>query len=264
MVDKSNANSTIDFLISENNSLRNAIIDNVNGTITKEQLQRLVQYDDLNDVTNVSNVWWFNRKHRRVTKRSSHKCPVEQLHTELTADRVVKALRKHDYVIDERKSDYALNLVAIRTEHPINAFVDVLAVVYWYRGKRVLRSFDITTDASLGEYALAPGQYVDCFELRNYRGQYNAVCQKWNSTVKAITSKQGIAHDVTYGFNSNRHCSIVSAQKRDKIYKIEPHSALNQIVRDNDDFNEVTSLCTKHSHLFGNSFTYTLLLAGDI
>lgn len=274
--DKSNNSSSLEAVIEENNTLRQAIHDTITGKISTEQLKRTIGYDETLDEQYISTQWWFAPKVTRQTANKDRDNSRDQFAVNLTAERIQTVFSSKGYAFDSRKQDYAINIVGIRnTDATANVFNDWLWLSYWYRGHLVEKVYNITTDPgsywltqqplnSAGTAILVPGQYKDLYHIRKHRGEYDAVCQKWDTSVKVYRDKDkdGIL-DFTAPIGTAGGINIHRASKVQKLYKIDSHSAGCQVFQDPTDFNEFMAVCYKHKDAFSNSFTYTLLTQKD-
>lgn len=261
MIDKSNGNATIDALINNNGELTQAIFKHAQGLISDDRLYQIIGYSKHNEGKFVPKQWWYERKHFR---NSGSVCPSAQLRFVITPQLLQQICRDKQYNFDDRKQDFTVNLFAIHLDVADNVFVDILAVVYWYRGKHVLRMFDIACDPSLAtKPMLAYGHYQQIFHVTNYRGKYDALCQKWGSTVSIIDCN-GAIHQQTYGLLNNASINLICAQQVANVYMIDPFCAGQHIIRDRDEFDTLISLCRKHVRQHGSDINYTVLSHKDL
>lgn len=269
---KSNSSPTLETVINENHNLRQTIYDAIHGNITQEQLARAINYDKQLDKQFISAQWWFAPKIQRTTANKSGDNPRSEFEQRISIQAIKSIFANKQYWFDERKQDYAINIVGIRNQDTTtNIFNDWIWVCYWYRGHSVERLYNVTTDPgsywlankmgdATGTAILVPGQYRDTFQIRKHRGQYDALCQKWDTTVKVYRDgdKDGTL-DFDAPIGTAEGINIHRADRVHKIFKIDAHSAGCQVFQDPSDFNDFMSICYKHRDTFGNSFTYTLL-----
>lgn len=220
---------------------------------------------EANDGTTIETQWWFSPK--VVTAAQVEK---------YSAANIIKVFANKHYKFDDRKLDYVVNIVGIRSNNSqVNAFNDHLWLGYWLNGKLVEKVYSITTDPGsywltqkplnvAGCAILVPGQYIDKYTIRKHRGEYDAVCQKGDTSVKVYrdADKDGKL-DFNVPIASAGGINIHRASKTDKLYTVDSHSAGCQVFQDPRDFNEFMDVCYKHKQHFTNSFTYTLLVEND-
>lgn len=273
---KSNGSSALETIIQENAALRQAIHDTIVGKTSTEQLKRLIDFDEDNDAQYIGAQWWFAPKITRQTDNKDRDNSRDEFIAKLTTANIKAVFAKKGYVFDDRQKDYVVNIVGIRSNSPVtNVFNDFLWLGYWYRGHQVEKVYNITTDPgsywltqqplnSEGTAILVPGQYKDKYSIRKHRGVYDALCQKWDTSVKVYrdADKDGkLDFDAKVGTAGG--INIHRADKVDKLYKVDSHSAGCQVFQDPSDFNEFMSVMYKHRDNFENSFTYTLLTEKD-
>ncbi len=274
--DKSNSSASLDAVIEENNTLRQSIHDTIVGKTTTDQLKRVIGYDDSLDNQYISTQWWFAPRVTRTTTSKVRSNPRDEFASKLTAANIAKIFAAKGYAFDSRKQDYAINIVGIRSNDATsNVFNDWLWLSYWYRGHLVEKTYNITTDPggywlsqqplnSSGTAILVPGQYKDLYHIRKHRGEYDAVCQKWDTTVRVYRDRDKDGElDFDAPVGTAGGINIHRASKVQKLYKVDSHSAGCQVFQDPSDFNEFMSVCYKHRDAFSNSFTYTLLTQKD-
>jgi len=176
------------------------------------------------------------------------------------------------------KGNYNLNIIGVRS--PIkeaNNFDDYMLVIYKKFDRWVIDEFQITTDAGLywlehpmnkkGTALLVPNQYRSTYKIDGHgTTRYEALCQRLaNVEVYRDNNKDQILDfdDVTkeWGmFGINIHRSHPYHEKE----HVDKYSAGCQVFKSLYDFNDFMALCNTSSRLYGNSFTYTLLLESDL
>ena len=179
-------------------------------------------------------------------------------------------LNSNGYTIYSRP--YQLNIVGVRSiSTEANKFDDQIHVFYMTeKGIWNYHIFDATTDPgtywlknpmqSKGTAILAQGQYLDAYGIGLHRGKYKALVQ-----TKPVTIIRDYDRDALLDFNNgmtitglfgiNIHRAAVSG----RTVAVDKYSAGCQVFADAKDFNNFMSLCEKHSLLYGNKFTYTLI-----
>ncbi len=274
--DKSNSSSALETIIRENSNLRQSIHDVIVGKSTIEDLKSAIDYQDDIDDQFISTQWWFAPKITRETETKQRDDSRNSFISKITGTNIKSIFAQKGYKFDGRTKDYVVNIVGVRTsDSATNVFNDFLWLGYWYRGHLVEKVYNITTDPggywlsqqplnSAGTAILVPGQYADKYTIRKHRGEYDALCQKWDTTVRVYrdNDKDGkLDFDAKIGTAGG--INIHRASKVDKLYKVDSHSAGCQVFQDPRDFNEFMSVCYKHRDHFENEFTYTLLTERD-
>jgi hypothetical protein len=194
------------------------------------------------------------------------------------------ALTKIQQVFAEKKyafftkGNYNLNIIGVRSPIKVaNSFDDTMLVIYKKYDKWVIKEYPITTDAGLywlehpmnkkGTALLVPNQYRSTYKIDGHgTTRYEALCQRLASVeVYRDDNKDQILDfdDVTkewgmFGINIHRSHPY---HDRDTVDK---YSAGCQVFQNIHDFKEFMTLCNTSSNLYGNSFTYTLLLESDL
>ena len=167
---------------------------------------------------------------------------------------------------------YELNIVGLRSKSKVpNRFDDELHVFYktsplhWE-----YHVFRITTDPGTfwlknpmqpqGTAILAEGQYKDAYMLGLHRGQYKALVQHKPITIMRDYDRNAVLDFYNgkkergeYGINIHR------ANRVGKTKTVDRNSAGCQVFENASDFATFISFCEKHSKLYGNKFTYTLM-----
>jgi hypothetical protein len=193
-------------------------------------------------------------------------------------------LAKVQEVFEEKKyafftqGNYNLNIIGVRSPIQVaNSFDDYMLVIYKKFDKWLINEYPITTDAGLywlehpmnrkGTALLVPNQYRSTYKIDGHgTTRYEAVCQRLGEVeVYRDDNKDQILDfdDATkewgmFGINIHRSHPY---HEREHVNK---YSAGCQVFKNIHDFNEFLSLCRTSSNLYGNSFTYTLLLEKDL
>lgn len=175
---------------------------------------------------------------------------------------------------------YNLNIVGVRNDlngnGVSNEFDDKLYLSFTNSdGVLVFKEYDITTDPGKhwmnhplntdGTAILVPGQYRGSHMLGLHQGKYEALRQKnpvkvyrdndrdneYDTDVKSI-------QEGTFGINIHR------SNPYSESYYVDKWSAGCQVFKSVHDFNEFMDICRDASKIWGNSFTYTLILESDL
>ena len=179
-------------------------------------------------------------------------------------------LRSKGYEIYTKPNQ--LNIIGIRSTSTIpNKFDDEIHVFYKVAPlKWFYHVYKATTDPGTfwlrnpmqpqGTAILAQGQYKGAYRIGLHQGKYKALVQAKPITVirdydrdAKLDFRNGSKSKGMYGINIHR-ASLNGVTKQ-----VDKYSAGCQVFADIRDFNEFMGLCEKHSSLYGNSFTYTLI-----
>ena len=196
---------------------------------------------------------------------------------QIVADKIRSLFDKKGFAFFDGAKAFNLNIVGIRS--PIsdaNDFDDRMIVVYrddaleW-----VCDAFVITTDPGkkylnrpinvAGAAILCPGQYRGVYEIAKHRGQYDALCQRggkvkvWRDNNKDDTLDHDVdVDDGWFGINIHR------AHPLRELEKVNGYSAGCQVFSSPSQFRDFMQLAKRSEHIFGNSFTYTLIDLADL
>jgi hypothetical protein len=167
-----------------------------------------------------------------------------------------------------------INLVGIRTDlTATNTFNDELLIAIEMDGKKhVLNYADFTTDPGYyylkkkflnpkGCAILKPGQYRGMWALGKHRGKYPALVQVGKCTVYRDRNADNTldTHTEQAGlFGINMHHAY------DTPNDINKYSAGCQVHRSSEFLDQVLRLCKKSAKIYGDTFTYTLLMRDDL
>lgn len=172
--------------------------------------------------------------------------------------------------------NYNLNIIGVRSKNrEANKFDDWMLLVYKNNGVWLTRLYSITTDAGTywlmnpsdkrGTALLVPNQYRGVYSIDKHRNTYYALCQR-NGKVKTYRDgdKDKIldmdASTITegmYGINIHR------SNPYNESVSVDKWSAGCQVFANPKDFEQFMEICYKAKDLWGNKFTYTLLLEED-
>lgn len=179
----------------------------------------------------------------------------------------------HDFFDNGRP--YNLNIIGVRSSNSFtNKFDDNIVVIYRDADtKWVVKTYAATTDPGKnalvepmnkkGAAILVPGQYKSAYKLDLHRGKYIALCQR--KPVKVYRDNNlDLEYDFVnpedglFGINIHR-----SSTRGDTKY-INSWSHGCQVFKKTADYYDFINLCEKSADIYGNSFTYTLLLEEDL
>ena len=181
----------------------------------------------------------------------------------------VSALQAMGYKVYTRP--YEVNIIGVRSTNPVaNTFGDSINVMYKDKdGSWHFHSFPATTDPGAywlknpenekGTAILKAGQYINSHIMGMHRDKYMALVQRGLLTVIRDADRNGQLNfkgqeDTGYfGINIHRANQVGTTKVIDKF------SAGCQVFASADDFKTFMDLCDRHSKLYGNSFTYTLI-----
>jgi hypothetical protein len=184
--------------------------------------------------------------------------------------RIKGILKDYGYVLYTRP--YELNIVGLRSKSTAsNSFDDEIHVFYKTAGgKWNYHVYPATTDPGTfwlnnpsypsGTAILAQGQFVNAYRIGTHKGLYKALEQIKPVTVirdydrdAFLDFKNGAKQTGLFGINIHR------AESEGTTKYINKYSAGCQVFRNSQDFKKFIQLCKKHSDLYGNLFSYTLI-----
>lgn len=190
-----------------------------------------------------------------------------------TLTQIQEACRKLGYSFFE-KGDYNLNIIGIRnlsTNKIDNLFDDTLFLAYKVEGRFNTLQFPMTTQPGayymqnlmnkLGAAILVPGQYRS-YEIGLHQGKYEALVQR--GKLKIYRDKD---RDLEYDYEniSDSIADGINIHKAGRAStKIDNWSAGCQVLAYSADFDVLMALAKRSKSLYGDKFTYTLLLSSDI
>ena len=172
--------------------------------------------------------------------------------------------------------DYNLNIIGVRSPNrTANKFDDWLCLCYKVNSVWITRIYKITTDAGpywlknpmdkRGTAILVPNQYRGVYSIDKHLGKYDALCQR-NGKVKTyrdndkdiiLEMDDDTITEGFYGINIHR-----SNPYKESVV-VEKFSAGCQVFANPNDFKQFMDICYKSRDIWGNKFTYTLLLEED-
>lgn len=184
--------------------------------------------------------------------------------------RIKSILKESSYVLNIKP--YQLNIVGMRSKGTnSNRFDDEIHVFYKKpNGKWNYHIYPATTDPGTfwlnnpsypqGTAILAQGQYRNAYAIGLHRGKYEALVQE-----KPVTVIRDYDRDAILDFNNGTKQSgefginIHRAESSGTTKYINKYSAGCQVFQNAANFAEFIKLCERHSALYGNAFTYTLV-----
>lgn len=193
---------------------------------------------------------------------------------ELTYNSIKAAIKNKGYSFFE--GDLNLNIVGIRTEdRKADNYDDYCCLLWQEDGQNKILVFDeFTTDPGIyyltkkllnpkGCAILIPGQHRGIWQIGVHNGKYEALVQTGNKVTVArdkdldnLLELDPKTYDTGF-FGINFHHGYDSI-------KVGPNSAGCQVFKHDEDLAIALSICKKSAKKYGNKFTYTLLLEGDL
>ncbi len=167
---------------------------------------------------------------------------------------------------------YEMNIVGVRNKGIIpNRFDDEIHVFFKTSPlKWEYHIYKATTDPGTfwlenpmepqGTAILMQGQYADAYAIGLHRGEYEALVQVKPVTVLRdyqrtayIDFFNGVRDTGLFGIDIHR------AKAQGSTLYVDRYSAGCQVFQNAEDFYAFMQMCYRHSFLYGNSFTYTLI-----
>lgn len=269
---------TIKQLAQENTFLRARILDVVTGHADVQSLTDAIDLDSDSDPTQYTTaLWWFSKNDApKVVTPSQVETPSPQPPQSLVKDKYdVDNVRR---VFDRKgyEFDNLINIFGVRSnDHTPNVFNDEIVVVHCVDGEWKTFASPATTDPgarwlsgkplnAAGTAILVPGQYKSKYTIRKHRNEYDAVCQKWGTSVKVYRDDDRDGRlDFDCPVGNAGGINIHRADKYKTIYSIGAYSAGCQVFQNPKHFDQFMAICHKAAKSNGNSFTYTLLTESD-
>lgn len=190
-----------------------------------------------------------------------------------TLKQITEAMRKKGYSFFEN-GDYNLNIIGIRnvSDQVDNLFDDTLFLAYKVDDRFNVQQFDMTTQPGayymknpmnkLGTAILAPGQYKGAYTIGLHQGKYEALRQSGLLKIYRDSDRDTIYDYDNLTDSLNDGINIHKAGRASK--KIDNWSAGCQVLAYSADFDILMSLSKRSAKIYGDKFTYTLLLSTDI
>ncbi len=194
-----------------------------------------------------------------------------------TREQIEKTIKEKGYVWFEGANDFDVNIVGIRNsttgKKVTNVFDDWMTVSYKEGGVWKFHIWPCTTDPGTkavkefhnpnGVARLVPAQYRGSHIIGLHQGKYEALRQAkpvtvWRDKNKDMMFDESTKDTGIFGINIHR-----SNPKTESEY-VENWSEGCQVFKRVKDFNLFMEICNKAKNIHGNSFTYTLLISGDI
>lgn len=174
---------------------------------------------------------------------------------------------------------YNLNIIGVRNllqgDKQNNDFNDALVCIYKDQNDTWIKQiWECTTDPGItylkspinskGCGILVPGQYKGVYQIGLHQGKYEALVQRGVLKVYRDNNRDNVLDfdPNTIEEGSNFGVNIHKAGSDSKI--INNWSALCQVFKKEDNFDEFMKLCKKARELYGNKFTYTLITTDDL
>ena len=195
-----------------------------------------------------------------------------------TREQIETAVKSKGYMWFDSNKDYDLNIVGIRNVNTgnrvTNRFDDWLTVSYKINGIWQFHIFTATTDPGIthttqrllnpkGVARLVPGQYRRSHRIGLHQGKYEALVQQtpvkvFRDANRDMKFDETLVDEGMFGINIHRSSPTGVSTL------VDGWSAGCQVFANIGDFRRFMQLCNKAREIFGNSFTYTLLLSTDI
>jgi hypothetical protein len=196
---------------------------------------------------------------------------------------VAAMLRKGYRVFDGGDKDYNLNIVGVRNS---GAKVDEYGCrmhVFWrYKGKVTHLSWKMTSYPGshylitkllnrAGAAILVPGQWA-VYEMDTHNGKYRALCQRRGPVRVYRDGNRDRIFDLDpssiqagmFGINVHAPITPSSGLRTYVANLVGSASAGCQVFQRLADFLEFRAICDHAEELWGNTFTYTLLVDSDV
>jgi peptidoglycan hydrolase-like protein with peptidoglycan-binding domain len=201
--------------------------------------------------------------------------PATTTTTGVSLNEILAALARKRYVVFTRP--YELNIVGVRSANAQpDRFDDAIHVFF----KDSTNSWTSASNAATtdpgkdflhdpmnvkGTAIVMPGQYRDSHQIGLHNKQYTALVQRGPITVARdyneddrLDFNNGRTETGVFGINIHR----ASATGTSSV--VGRYSAGCQVFASSADFARFMEWCQRHSKLYGNHFTYTLLVAADL
>ena len=195
-----------------------------------------------------------------------------------TREQIENAVKKLGYKWFEGPADYDVNIVGIRNhltgKKVTNVFDDWMTVSYKENGEWQYYIWPCTTDPGTkavkefsnpnGVARLIPGQYRGVWSIDLHQRSYEALCQRngsvkvWRDRNRDMLFEEVTVDEGMFGINIHR-----SNPKTESEY-VENWSEGCQVFKRVKDFNQFMGICKKSEKIYGNKFSYTLLMSSDI
>lgn len=189
------------------------------------------------------------------------------------------AMTAKGYRIFENRNGFDLNIVGVRSAIPVpDRFDDWMTVSYHdgVAGDWAFFAWPCTTDPGLyylrrpltvnGTAILKPGQYRSSHAIRKHLGRYEAVCQKPGTRlpVHRDRNEDGTIDRDAAVMTNGTGINIHRAHATRASTLVGKWSAGCQVFADPTDFDVFMALARRGRDIYGNGFSYTLLVEGDL
>jgi hypothetical protein len=194
---------------------------------------------------------------------------------DFAVEQIKKVMQSKGYAFFTN-GDYNLNIIGVRSsKREANSFDDWMVLCYKANNIWLTRIYHITTDAGTywlknpldkrGTAILVPNQYRGVYSIDKHNGKYFALCQRKgkvktyrdNDRDKILDMDASTITEGMYGINIHRSNPYTESISVDKW------SAGCQVFANPKDFEQFMEICNKARNIWGNKFTYTLLLEED-
>lgn len=194
---------------------------------------------------------------------------------DFAVEQIKKVMQSKGYAFFTN-GDYNLNIIGVRSsKREANSFDDWMVLCYKANNIWLTRIYHITTDAGTywlknpldkrGTAILVPNQYRGVYSIDKHNGKYFALCQRNgkvktyrdNDRDKILDMDASTISEGMYGINIHRSNPYTESISVDKW------SAGCQVFANPKDFEQFMEICNKAKNIWGNKFTYTLLLEED-
>lgn len=194
---------------------------------------------------------------------------------DFAVEQIKKVMQSKGYAFFTN-GNYNLNIIGVRSsKREANSFDDWMVLCYKANNIWLTRIYHITTDAGTywlknpldkrGTAILVPNQYRGVYSIDKHNGKYFALCQRNgkvktyrdNDRDKILDMDASTITEGMYGINIHRSNPYTESVSVDKW------SAGCQVFANPKDFEQFMEICNKARNIWGNKFTYTLLLEED-
>ena len=190
-------------------------------------------------------------------------------------EQIEKAVKSQGYVWFDGAKDYDVNIVGVRNATPgqkvTNLFDDKMTLSYKINGEWFFHEWDATTEPgkkgvmqfhnSGGVARLVPDQYRGAYVVGMHQGKYQALCQRkevtvWRDKNRNMDFDEIIRDTGIFGINIHKAGTVSNF--------VENWSEGCQVFKRTKDFNDFMVLINRAKEIYGNHFTYTLIISSDI
>lgn len=196
-----------------------------------------------------------------------------------TLQKILAAMSRKGYVV--MTQPYQLNIVGVRNALPEpNRFDDFVTVFFKETsGSWTFRAYPATTDPGThfllqpmnvdGTAIVVPGQYRDAYAIGTHRAgkpsQHTALVQRGDIVVVRDPNKDDrLDFAGKTPIRGKFYINIHRASATGTSTVVNTYSAGCQVFANASNFDQFMAMCHRHSQMYGNKFTYTLLDEGDL